>query len=381
MKKGKIAIFGVKYFPSKGGTSRVVENLLWHIKDQYDFTVYCHTHPEAAGYMPGVNVVQFPEVKIKGIGAFIHFMQCCLHLLFKRDFDLVHIHKVDASFFAPLISLKYKIISTSHALPHLDDKWPVIGKLYFKIAEWIFMHSKGTLTCISKILADYYEKTYQREVLFIPNAVNPILTVDTGKADEIIESFRVKPGFLLFAARRIIPLKGCHTLIEALKRINFQGTLVVAGETGHLSAYTKKLQDAVKGLDVKFIGYISDMQVLNALIKRARYFVFPSEIEAMSMMLLEAGSLGTPMICSDIPQNTVIFDDGEVLYFQSKNAEDLAEKLSWAFENPEKMNFKAEKATQKVEQKYLIDQVVKQYTDLYDRELEGVFQEENQAMR
>ena len=370
MKKRKTAIFGVKYFPSKGGTSRVVENLLWHMKDHYDFTIYCYTHPAAEGYMDGVKVIQFPEIKIKGIGVFIYYLRCCLHLLFHGKYDLVHIHKVDATFFSPLLALKYKLISTSHALPHLDDKWSAGGKLYFKLAERIFIYGKGRLTTISKILSDYYKAAYQKDVLYIPNSIQPVMSVELHLAGPILESYRVKPGYLFFGARRVIPLKGLHTLIEALKRIDFKGTLVVAGDTEQLPSYTKKLKEAAKGLDVQFIGYIGDMKVLNALISKARFFVFPSEIEAMSMMLLEAGILGTPMICSDIPQNTVVLDEGEVLYFQSKNAENLAGKLNWAFENPEKMQEMAENAKRKIEEKFLNNQVVKQYIALYDEVLQ-----------
>jgi len=171
---------------------------------------------------------------------------------------------------------------------------------------------------------------------------------------------------LFFAARRVIPLKGCHTLIKALKQINFQGTLVVAGDLDQLPAYTRKLKDLAKGLDIKFIGYVAGMDKLNALLHRAKYFVFPSELEGMSMMLLEAGSIGTPMICSDIPQNKAVLNEQEVLYFESKNVADLAAKLTWAFQEKTQMQTLAKKTKQTVEREYLVSKVVQQYIDLYD---------------
>ncbi len=46
------------------------------------------------------------------------------------------------------------------------------------------------------------------------------------------------------------------------------------------------------------------------LLQSCRVFVFPSTVEAMSMMLLEALAVGTVGIASDIPENTSILPEG-----------------------------------------------------------------------
>ncbi|MFT7604345.1 MAG: glycosyltransferase involved in cell wall biosynthesis [Saprospiraceae bacterium] len=369
MKKKKIAIFGVKYFPARGGTSRVVENLLYDLKNNYDFTIYCYKHEAAANHIPGVETIQFSEIPIKGIGVFLYYLRCCVHLLFNKQYDLVHLHKMDAAFFLPLLCLKFKVIATSHALPHLNEKWSAIGKRYFLFSESLFMHSKATLTAISKPQTLYFFEKYKREVAFIPNGILPVGKIQVELADEIMKQFNIPNDFLLFAGRRLIPLKGCHTLIKALQKMAFKGTLVVAGDMDQMPAYTEKLKKLAEGINVRFIGYVSGMDKLNALLKRAKYFVFPSEIEGMSMMLLEAGSIGTPMICSDIPPNLAVLNDQEVLYFESKNVDDLAEKLTWAFQNKEAMEQMAIRTKNTVEKEYMSSKVVKQYIELYDHTL------------
>ena len=59
--KIKLAYFGVKYFPSKGGVSRTTENLIKNLKDEFDITIYCYKHEKAAENVPGVNVIQFSD--------------------------------------------------------------------------------------------------------------------------------------------------------------------------------------------------------------------------------------------------------------------------------------------------------------------------------
>ena len=47
--KKKIAFFGIKYFPSRGGTSRVAENMILNLVNEYDVTVYCYKNEKAKG--------------------------------------------------------------------------------------------------------------------------------------------------------------------------------------------------------------------------------------------------------------------------------------------------------------------------------------------
>lgn len=377
MTKIKIAIFGANYFPAKGGTSRLVENLLRELHVHFEFTVYCFKHPDADTHIPGVKTIQFPEIRIKGLGVFLFYLRCCAHLMLKGKYDLVHLHKTDGAFFLPFLNLKFRTIATAHALPQLDDKWSWAGKFYFRLAERLFIHSGGVLTTISSTNAEYYSKKYKRPVAYLPNGIFPVGEVFPALADSLLSAHGVSPGYLLFAARRVIPLKGCHTLLEALKLLGFKGTLVVAGDMGHLASYTSQLQSEAQGLDVRFIGYVEGMDQLNALISRARLFVFPSEIEAMSMMLLETATVGTPIVCSDIPQNTAVLSEREVLFFQSKNAHDLAEKLRWAFDHPEEMKVLAKQAKERVEREYLISAVALRYEGLYRAVMSGEYLSQN----
>ncbi len=377
--KKRIAIFGVKYFPSKGGTSRVVEHLLWELKDEYDFTIYCYRNSRAANHMPGVQTIELSAIPIKGLGVWLYYLRCCLHLLFKGRYDLVHVHKTDGAFFLPILSLKFKTISTSHALPYLNAKWSYFGKLYFRLAEWIFMHFGNSRTAVSKTQAAYYQKTHQRPISYIPNGVLPGSAPDLGLAQPILRKHEVADRYLFFAARRLIPLKGCHHLIKALKQINYKGCLLIAADITQMPQYTRQIEQMAAGLNVVFVGYIADQELLKSLIATASLFIFPSELEGMSMMLLETGSLGTPMICSDIPQNTSVFTEKEVLYFTSQDHRDLADKLNWAMAHPEAMQQLATQAKQKIDAEYLFARVARQYAALYDELLLSTIPESSTA--
>jgi glycosyltransferase involved in cell wall biosynthesis len=369
MNKKRIVFFGIKYFPSKGGTSRVVESLLLGLKDHFDITIYCYKNTLANQNIPGVKTIQFSEIPIKGIGVFLYYLRCCIHLMIYGKYDLVHVHKTDAAFFLPILERKFKVVSTSHAIPHYDDKWSSLGKFYFRLAERIFMKSKGAVTSISKSQVAYYSNKYKRQVNFIPNGINISKLDQIESTDELFKKHHVNSNYLLFAARRIIPLKGCHTLIKALNQIKFNGTLIISGDQDQMPAYTQRLIKEGLNLDVKFFGYVSNQKILNALIRGADFFVFPSEIEGMSMMLLEVAFNGTPLICSDIPENKDVLGDDEVLYFETKNVNDLSEKIQYAYENYSAMKEMAMKAKNKIEKEYSIENVIELYIELYNKNI------------
>ncbi|MEM9674792.1 MAG: glycosyltransferase family 4 protein [Bacteroidota bacterium] len=362
----RIAHFGIKYYPSQGGSSRVAELLVQQGREHSDITIYCYKNPMAADYFPGVRVVQMPQFPFGSLGVFLYYTLCCIHLCLFGQYDLIHVHKTDSAFFIPFLRLKARVLATSQEAPYRRDKWGKIGKQYFKFMERWFVYSGATLTAVSKPLTEYYQRRYGRPVHFIPNFVDVDTEYDDTAADKLLEAHGVKGGYVLFSARRIMATKGCHTLLQALQRINYIGTVVIVGQYSHMPEYSKQLKTLAQGLDVVFVGYIASKSVLMSLVKKAKYFIFPSENEGMSLMLLEVASTGTPIIGSDIPENTTVFTEQEMLFFKNRSSEDLAEKFQWVWNHPEEMQEMAALARRKVSNQYGAQTVAEQYFQLYE---------------
>ncbi|MBN1599803.1 MAG: glycosyltransferase family 4 protein [Bacteroidales bacterium] len=365
MNKPRLVYFGIKYFPSRGGVSRTTENLIRNLKDEFDITIYCYRHPNAKNNVPGVNVIQFPELPFGGLGVYIYFWICFFHIMLFGKYDIVHLRKIDAAFFLPLLRLKFKrILATSHESPYVRDKWSFIGKTYFRFNERLFIKSKAKLTVISKPLSDYYKEKYNRDVEYVPNGIEIVRDYDEKTASDILKKNKVEEEYLFFGARRIMSTKGCHTMINSLNILNYKNPVLIAGDI-HSQQYIDKLKENAKNLDIKFLGYLSNKPALLALAKKAEFFIFPSETEGMSIMLLEVAGTQTPIICSDIPENTEVFDDNDVLFFKNKDADDLAEKLEWATANKGEMKRRSLSAFNKVTTIYSGDSMTDNYRRLY----------------
>ncbi|MGI9542336.1 MAG: glycosyltransferase [Cyclobacteriaceae bacterium] len=363
--KKRIAFFGLKYYPSQGGSSRIAESIARELRHRYEITIYCYPNSRSQTFMPEVKVVNVPRFPFGSAGVFLYYFCCCTHLFWSKPYDLIHVHKTDSALFIPILRRKAKVIATSQEAPYLRDKWKFFGKAYFRLMEKFFIHSSALLTSVSKPLADYYQRTYGRQVHYVPNGVDITREKEQKEAMEILNRNEIGGPYLMFAARRIMSTKGCHTFLLALKRLNYTGTVLVVGDDKQVPGYTKKLRDLAKGLDVRFVGYVSGKSTLLSLVENSKLFVFPSETEGLSLMLLEVATVGTPIICSDIPENAAVFTSNEARFFADKDSDDLARQLEWALAHSAEMQNLAQEASKKVIHEFSSEVVAKKYDYLY----------------
>ena len=154
-------------------------------------------------------------------------------------------------------------------------------------------------------------------------------------------------------------------MLEALHKMEYRGQVFIAGELDENDEYLKRLRKLSQGLNVHFLGFVNPLQALLALVQKAALFVFPSEIEGMSIMLLEVASVGRPIVASDIPENQQVFSSREVLYFKSKDSVDLAQKISFALVHPKEIEKLGNSCQEKVYSDYLWSNIASLYERLY----------------
>lgn len=357
--KKKIAVFGVKGLPAFGGAARANENVIDILKEKYDYTIYAvGTHTDKTGDFNGFYQKVFSGYKGKRINTLIYYGKSVLHAIFFSHYDLVQVNHISSGFIVPFLRSKYKVVATARGIiPKDDNKWNKFDKLLFNISAYFFFRFSNIVISVSKPHISLFEKYTKKKIVYIPNGVHD-------QSEKIL--FKKNEGYLLFAASRIISLKGGHILLEALNLLNYTGEMVFIGNLEHTPAYKKYLYDLGSNLNIKFLGLIKEKTLLFQKIMNAQLFVFPSFNEGMSNILLEVASLKTPLIVSDIPENKAIFNDSEVLFFKTGNSKDLAEKIAWANANYSIMLDRAENAFLKVKKRYLWFDIAAQYENIYD---------------
>lgn len=112
-------------------------------------------------------------------------------------------------------------------------------------------------------------------------------------------------GRLLVSVARLTPIKGVHTAIAALTHLPDDVVLVVVGEGPQLA----ELERMAPPGRVIFVGGQPHDRVLEYM-RAADIYVLSSVIEGLSHTLLEALSVGTPSVASDVGGNPEVIRDG-----------------------------------------------------------------------
>jgi len=363
----RIAYLGSKGLPSKSGTERVVEAIVSRLTDDHDISVYCDSRYTPKGTkVEGVHLIRIFTLKGKHTQATSLFFLSALHALLCQ-YDVIHVHGVDACFILPILRLKYRVISTAHGTwgRLMRDKWGKVAQFLLRLMEYPFVYLSNYATSVSCPDADYLKARYKRNVIYIPNGVDDGIQFNLKKAGNKLLQVSLEPeNYLMFAAGRIDPTKGCHLVLEALNHLGNSYKLAIVADLNQVPSYSDHLREIADKKQVVFIPPISDRELLFGMVKLARLFIFPSTHEGMSMMLLEAASLQAAIICSDIPENKIVMQDN-VLYFRSGNVIDLADKIQWALDHPDEMSSLGQKASTHVKDTLTWEKIAKQYEEIY----------------
>jgi len=352
-----IAVLGLKGFPAIGGTSSVGENLVQQLNSDYRFTVYAtSSHCTNKNPYDNVRMLIFRKFLPHKLNVFYYNLLGALHALLFCKYDLIHTHQIDTGFIVPLLRLRYKVVSTHHGRTYNMSKWGRMMKYFFKSTEWLMIKCANRVTFVAETERQIAVKGFRKQFVTINNGIDPKQKIDDIKTGD---------DYIMFAAGRIIPHKGCHVFLEALKLIDYKGKVVIAGDHHQLDDYRKQLEAYQKDLNITFLGMLRNKSELLGYVKNAKLFVFPSFYEAMSMMLLEVAFVKTPLICSDIDENKIVFSDDEVTYFKVGDYQDLAMKIEKFLTDFISSKEKTDKAYRKLIFNFKWSSIAKLYSDVY----------------
>lgn len=157
------------------------------------------------------------------------------------------------------------------------------------------------------------------------------------------------PGNYVLYFGRLSQEKGIKTFIEAAKGIDYQFKIVGSGP---LENELKKKVSQEKISNVEFLGYQSG-EALKDSIKNSLAVVVPSEwYENQPLTILEANSLGKPVIGSRIGGIPEMIEDGKSGYlFETGSVDDLQKKINMMIADRNKVEKIGQRSHQLVQQR------------------------------
>ena len=371
-KQLNICMLGHKRIPSReGGVEIVVEELSTRmIKAGHKVTCLNRAGKHVSGEefgsdalseYKGVRIKRVLTLDKKGLAAMTASVTGAIAAAFSR-YDVVHFHAEGpcAMLWLPKLFGK-RCIATIHGLDHQRAKWGKFARTYIMLGEKCAAKLADEVIVLSKGVQQYFEDTYGRKTVFIPNGVNK---PELRQAQEIAEKFGLqKDSYLLFLGR-LVPEKGIHYLIEAYQSLKTDKKLVIAGGISDTGEYGEALQKlAANNPNILFTGFVQG-RPLEELYSNAYLYILPSDLEGMPLSLLEAMSYGNCCVTSDIEECAAVMESFGVT-FPKSDVSALTETLQHLCDDPQTVARYQQQAANYITSKYNWDDVTEKTLELY----------------
>ena len=368
----RIAMIGHKRIPSReGGVEIVVGELSTRmVKRGHAITCYNRKGHHVSGKSfnqekrkeyEGVRIKNVWTLNKRGLAAMTSSFAAALRAAFGK-YDVVHFHAEGpcAMMWIPKLFGK-RCIATIHGLDHQRAKWGKFASWYIRSGEKCAVRRADAIIVLSEGVKSYFQETYGRETVFIPNG---IARPEKADANEIVQTFDLRKDEYILYLGRLVPEKGLRYLIEAFKKVKTDKKLVIAGGSSDTLEFEQEMRVLADGDErILFTGFVQG-NLLAELYSNAYLYTLPSDLEGMPLSLLEAMSYGNCCLTSDISECADVTEDHGVT-FEKGNVEALETQLQRLCDAPEVVEEYKTKAADFICEKYSWEDVVEKTLALY----------------
>jgi glycosyltransferase involved in cell wall biosynthesis len=327
-------------------------------------TVYCRTYftPPIAEHN-GMRVFRLPTIRSKHLETAVHTLLSTIHATFSR-YDVIHYHCLGPALFSfiPRLAGK-KTVVTVQGLDWQRRKW---GRIAARVLRWgdaaAVILPNATMV-VSQTLQRYYWERYGRHTIYIPNGAR---MAHKGPLKRLPEWELTADNYILYLGR-FSPEKNCHLLMDAFENVSTGMKLVLAGGSSHSDDYVESLRRRASDR-IRLLPWTSG-EDLDELLSNAALFVLPSDLEGLSLALLDAMAAGVCVLTSDIPENEEVVAGGGFT-FKRGNRADLTRLLDLLIHNPELRRQAAAKGEQQIHERYLWPDIARSIEKAYFKVLD-----------
>ena len=313
----------------------------------HEVTIYCRSHftPSTPEYF-GIRLVCLPTIRTKHLETLVHTLLSTIHACFS-DYDIVHYHALGPALFSfiPRLAGKKTIVSVQ-GLDWKRKKWGYLAAQTLKLGELAASSFPDATIVVSRVLAKHYATKDGGNVIYIPNGTE----LRSPHPVHYLPEWQLVPSKYILFLGRFSPEKNCDLLVRAYQRLRTDVKLVLAGGSSYSNSYTHELHSCASE-NIRVLEWISGA-ALEELLSNAMIFVLPSDIEGLSLALLDAMGAGLCVVTSDVPENRELVE-GVGFTFPVGNELALSQTMHALIENPELRARSGAAAQQRAREQYL----------------------------
>lgn len=295
----------------------------------------------------------------------------------EQGYDLVHVHTPVASFVTRLAlrgrrGPQLRVVYTAHGFAFFRGGSRLHNLAYRTLertaARWtdaLVVMNQEDLQAARAFGTIASDRVVYMPGIGVDTSVYRIDDAGRRSAQALREQLGVAPGaFMALMVAEFIPRKRHEDALRAFAALgDEQAHLVLAG-TGPLQQPMRQLAEALGlGARTHFLGYRNDIPVL---MEAADALLLPSSQEGLPRSVMEAMSLGTPVLGSDIRGTRDLLQGGAGLLFPTGDVQAFAAALRQAAEGGPALAAVVETARRRVAD-YDLEPLIAEHERLYAR--------------
>ncbi len=299
----------------------------------------------------GCPVIEYPltaDGKVARINQLANFFSV-------RNYDLLHTHNAYPHFYGSLAGYRAKIPATIHTRHGRRFGESLSERLQFALASRI----SDRIVPVSDDTGERCKNIGwlpDRKIERIWNGIDVNRFVFTGPADKLTA----------ITVSRLSPEKDLITMLEAVKFVVSsipQFHLMIVGNGPEREILEKKTATLQLESHVTFLGERSDIP---DLLSQAGFYVSSSLTEGISLTLLEAMSVGLPVVTTSVGGNPEIVKQPETgLLVPSANPSKIADAIIQMCRQQTNWKKIGQQARDRVEQYFNIRTMIQEYERVY----------------
>lgn len=348
-------IFHVITLSSLGGAQSVVVNLANEQSKNNDVYVISSSSGEAwTALDDSVHIIKVKELRREISWRDIIVFIKLLYYRIKYNPDVVHLHSSKMGAIGRIAFCSKKTLYTVHGF----DSIRVANRKFLRV-ELLLQRFCSCIVGVSlydvKMMA---MEGISRNVLCIYNGIKDIKysTIDDSdlrKYADQIAVIRSRYKKIVISIARDDPPKDVSLFLQVARRFNNEDIAFVW--VGNKSEHN--------GSDNTF--FFGSVPMGYRLLKYADIFVLMSQFEGLPMSIIEAMSMGKPIVASDVGGISELLN-GENGFAVKNDADEFAEKIKFVFADSNRFDAMSNNARLMYERHFTVNHMVLSYNEIYN---------------
>ncbi|TNE81191.1 MAG: glycosyltransferase family 1 protein [Bacteroidetes bacterium] len=351
----KIGILGTRGIPNEyGGFEQFAEFFAVRMQERgHELTVYNSSlHPYKESQFKGVNirVCNDPEDRYGSFGQFIYDRNCILDSRSQHFDILLLLGYTSSAVWMHLLPKNTKVVSNMDGLEWKRSKYSKPVQAFLRWSEKRAARKSDALIADSRAIQGYLRSKYGLDSNYTAYGAEVFSNPDSA----LLAQYGVEPNKYTLLIARPEPENNVHLICEAHVKSGIDLPLLIIGR--FTNAYGQKLQAQYAGTNIRFIGPLYDLNVLNNLRYHAAIYFHGHSVGGTNPSLLEAMASSSLICAHDNPFNRAVLES-DAFYFSS--VEELSELLKQVPVKADHAHFITENI-KKIEQYYSWDTITTQ---------------------